>query len=226
MRRTLLLLFIAAASCLPRTSGELHNGGFTYFCASDDDLACHDDFFDASTIPPAIAVGARFDLKFSPPVLSSGTPTVTRIQPASPDILSVAAGVDPDTTSFRFTKPGTVAVLAKSGADVVDFVHVTGAEIDHVTILDRLGNESAALSISASSFGERLQALPRDEESRTLAGALKYAWTSSDESVVSLSEGFEPNEIDLTPGSPGKAIITVTVLDRQATIEVTVGGAP
>lgn len=226
MKRTLLFLFIAAASCLPRTSGELHNGGFTYFCASDDDLACPDDWSDASDIPPAIAVGAHFDLDFSPPVLSSGTPTVTRIQPAAPDILVAEASLDPDTTGFRFEAPGTVAVLAKSGNEVVDFVHVTGARIDHVSIIDRLGNESQALSISTSSFGETLKALPRDDHQHTLAGALKYAWASSDESVVSLSEGFQTNEIDLIPNGPGKATITVTVLDQKTTLEVTVGGAP
>jgi hypothetical protein len=226
MRKPLLLLFIAAASCLPRTTGELNNGGFTYFCASDDDLACRDDRSGASDIPPAIAVGAHFDLDFSPPLLSTGTPAVTRIQPASPDILVAESSLDPDTTGFRFKAPGTVAVLAKSGAEVVDFVHVTGANIDHVSIVDGLGNEAMAVSIASASFGETLKALPRDAESHTLAGALAYSWSSSDESVVSVSEGFRSNEVDLIPNGPGKATITVKVLDRQASIEVTVGGAP
>lgn len=226
MRKPLLFLFVAAASCLPRTQGELHNGGFTYFCAGDDDLGCRDDWSDASDLPPAIVVGAHFDLDFSPPVLRTGTPTVTRIEPAAPGILVSEPSLDPDTTGFRFEAPGTVAVLAKSGDEVVDFVHVTGAPLHHVSIVDSLGDVSTSLSISTSSFGETIKALPRDEQSRTLAGAMKYSWASSDESVVSLSEGFEPNEIDLIPNGPGKATITVTVLDRATSIEVTVGGAP
>src|SRR5262249_24546272 len=51
MKRTLRFFsaaLVLATSCLPKTSGELQYGGFTYFCASNDDLACRDDLFDAS----------------------------------------------------------------------------------------------------------------------------------------------------------------------------------
>src|SRR5262249_4555481 len=57
-----------AAGCLPRSSGELMSGGFTYFCNGDDDLACEDQLFDADQVPPAIAVGAHFELAYEPDV--------------------------------------------------------------------------------------------------------------------------------------------------------------
>lgn len=226
MKRLLLFLAVALAGCLPRTQGELQNGGFTYFCAGEDDLACRNDLFDASGVPPAIAVGTHFDLQFSPPILHTDTiTTVTSIEPAAPGILAEEPSHGVDTTGFRFIAPGTVAVLAKSAdGDVVDFVHVTGAAIDHIALVNRQGNEPEAITLTGS--GYTLEAIPRDDHFRTLAGALSYTWASSDEQVVTTSPSFESNEVALVAVGPGTATITVTVMGKQASIAVTVGGAP
>lgn len=218
-------LVLFGAGCLPETPGELGNGSFTYFCASDDDLACQNDLFGASGVPDAIAVGAHFDLRFDP----DGAASTATLTPASRSILSTELGLGTDTTGFRFTAPGTVAILAKDGAQVIDFVHVTGAALDRITVTDRAGNQVNGISLSSSSFGETLTASPRDDLGQILAGAMQYAWASSDEDVVSVSQGFDPNEISLIPGSSGKATITVTVQGVQTSIPVTVGtvgGAP
>lgn len=228
MTRTTLFLPILAAAvagCLPVTPGDMHNGGFTYFCASDNDLACQYDLYGASDLPPAVAVGAHFDLQFTPELFSSADqPTVTNLVSVAPSILSGDASGSPDSTGFRFIAPGIAAVLARGDGRVVDFVHVTGARLDHVDIIDSLGDTASTLQLW--SYGETLKALPRDHAKGTLAGALKYTWTSSDESIVSLSPGYLPNEVDLTPGEPGEATVTVTAQDAQAQIAVTVGGDP
>ncbi|APR81380.1 Hypothetical protein A7982_06727 [Minicystis rosea] len=225
-----MILVVGAAGCLPQTSGELDNGGFTYFCSGKSDLACTDGIINpgASNVPPAIAVGAHFDLEFSPPIVifSKDEPTpVASIVSVSPSILSQEPSQDVGGTGFRFTAPGTVAVLAKSATgEVVDFVHVTGANVEAIAFVDRFGDETQALTLASTQ--DTLQALPRDTSGNTLAGSLSYEWTTSDDEIVSLSPGFENNEIKLVAGKPGKATITVTVQSTPASIEVTVGGAP
>lgn len=232
MTRTTLLLGLAAVSlagCLPTTPGELSNGGFTYFCASDDDLACQNDLFGASDVPPAIAVGAHFDLQFTPPIISDKDPSVTRLVPASPLMLGVEAGLGTDTTGFRFAKEGTVAVLAEHGNEVVDFVHLTGARVESIALVDGLGDQVGEVSISVTDASERISALPRDDAGHTLAGALKYAWQSSDESVLSLSTAFggSPNQVTLVPHQAGAVTVSVSVQDQTVSLPVTVaGGAP
>lgn len=215
-------LAAAATGCLPQTPGELDNGSFTYFCAGDDDLACTNDLFNASGVPEAIAVGAHFDLQFDP----DGASSDAVLTPASRGILSTDLSLDSDTTGFRFTSPGTVAILAKRGNQVIDFVHVTGALLDRVTLSDETGDLVTQMSISKSTYNARIAASPRDDLGNILAGTLHYTWTSSDTDVVSVDEGFAANEVSLYPRATGKATITVDVEGMKSSVEVSVGGAP
>ena len=219
-----LAALFAAAGCVPTTPGDLQNGGFTYLCPSESDLACQDQLWDASDVPPAIAVGAHFDLEFAPPLRlgDNDVPPVTSLVPAS-SMLAVEPSTKPDSTGFRFLAPGTVAVLAEGSGVVVDFLHVTGEALDHVAVLDDTGDETHAITVHG--YGATLQALPRSSTGETLAGALDYTWTSSDESVVTVSQQFEPNRADLTPGAPGTATVTVTAGGATTSVQVTVGGA-
>jgi hypothetical protein len=230
MNRTtsfLCMLALAGAipGCLPKTGGEIGNGGFTYYCASDADLTCTYDLLGASTVPPAIAVGAHFELEFTEDFWSDGSqPTVTSVVPAAPSMLSVEPGSTPDATGFRFKEPGTVAVLARGGGEVIDFIHVTGAALADVEIVDSLGDSANAVTVNG--YSQKVRALPRDEMANTLAGALSYAWTSSDESIVSVAAGSTPNEASLEPVGNGQATVTVQVQGKQRSIVVTVGGQP
>lgn len=220
-RRLPLFLFAALlGGCLPKTPGELDNGGFTYFCASDKDLACTHDLFGASGVPEAIAINAHFDLRFDP----DGSNNTATLVPAARNVLTTELGLGTNTTGFRFTSPGTVAVLAKRGSEVLDFIHVTGAPLDRITLSDDFGEPIQKLTITGSSFGENVTASPRDELGNILAGALDYTWTSSDESVVSINRRSDPNEASLVPEGNGKAVVTVTVQNQTASIDVTVGG--
>lgn len=229
MKRMLVFLAgaLLSAGCLPRTPGELSNGGFTYFCAGDDDLACRHDLFDASEIPVAIAVGAHFDIEFNPPFIDGeDNPTVSRIISAAPSVLAQELAQDFDADGFRFEKAGTVAVLAMAGNQVVDLIHLTGEPVDQVSLVDRLGDTPAHLTISLSGYGDTLEALPREESGVILAGALTYTWQSSDEGVVRVEPGAHPNEVELAPEGPGEATITVSVQGKLAGVSVTVEGKP
>lgn len=226
-----LLVFLAGAllgtGCLPRTSGELSNGGFTYFCAGEDDLACRHDLFDASEIPSAIAVGAHFDLEFNTPVVDfEDTPEATQIISAAPKLLVEELSQDFDAEGFRFKEPGTVAVLALAGSQVVDFVHLTGTDVHQVTLADRHGDMPAHLTLSTWSYGETLEAFPREESGVILAGALTYVWQSSDDDVVRVERGTFSNQVDLVAVGPGEAIVTVSVQGKLAGVSVTVEGTP
>jgi hypothetical protein len=221
MKQPLVVLAVtlATAGCLPTTPGELNNGGFTYFCASPADLACQNLILGATDVPPAIAVGAHFDLQFS-----GSRAQLTDLVPVASSILKKEASNDVGATGFRFAAPGISAVLARDSGKIVDFLHVTGAPIDALAVVDELGDDVAAYTLGTSN--DQLQAIPRDDLGHTLAGALGYTWVSSSEEVLTLTPGLLPNAIHLTAGKPGQATVTVTAGDQSTSVVVTVGGTP
>src|SRR5690242_1094847 len=86
-QRLSLALVVAGltSGCLPGSQGELGNGDFTYLCSGDADLTCADDLFGADLVPPAIAIGAPFEMEYNPDIslFGSSSPSAVRLDPAS-----------------------------------------------------------------------------------------------------------------------------------------------
>ncbi len=236
-RRILGLSLVAAAAlagCGPFGSpGSLQTGDFGYVCsnsASTIDVACGGGISFPSDVPSPIAIGAHFDIQYSP-VLFSSNPVVSSLAPAAPSMLTTEDSLEAGATGFRFTSPGTVAILGRaSDGTVVDFVHVSGAALDHVSVQDSLGEEVTSITLPSTS-GSSLRAFPQGSENQHLAGGLAYTWTTSDSTVVTVgaAQGFgaASNEVTLVPVGPGKATVTVQILDKQVSIDVTNnGGTP
>lgn len=211
-------------------TGELGNGGFSYKCTGEGtDIACINVL---SLEAMVMAVGVPVVIDYTPrPATSSedqaSAPLTVSLKTASPDLL-VADG-----KGFRFTRAGTAALLARSPSGVVaDFVHLQGAEIDHLDAEDSLG--VAATSVHLDPLGSVLITVtPRDAMGRKLAGPLHYAWETSDASVVSLTVSSpvfgstRANQVTLVAGQQdGTATISVTVQEKVLEIPVQVGGAP
>lgn len=229
MTRRLLSLAAAAmcatatAGCFIGTKGDLQQGAFAYDCSAQRaDAACDEVFGDMTTIPDGIAVGAIFSLEYGDEG-DFGTvvdPSVF-ITPAAPSILEAAGG------GFRFARPGVSAVLGMRGAEVADFIHLHGEAIDHLQLDNGLGGFVGSVDLAAGA-SEAVVASPIDAAGFTLAGDLAYAWTSSDESVVTVDPlGIDgANHATLQALQPGTATVTVSVDGASVDIPVTVGGAP
>ncbi len=228
MKLILVLSLAAVAGCVPLGSpGALQNGAFAYVCGSQTtDQGCT-SLLGQSDIPATIAVGAHFDLQFGG---ESGA-VVAGLVPAAPSILASEAALEAGASGFRFLSPGTVAVLAPTtDSGVVDFVHVTAAPFDHVAIADFSGNPVSALTLTGPTS---VSAAPLGAAQQQLAGVMTYGWAAADPTVVELgpvTETFGPNpanQATLTPLKAGTTTVTVTVLDKQASVTVTAtGGTP
>lgn len=235
------LIAAALAGCGPfGSTGSLQTGAFGYVCSSaatTTDLGCGSSFFVPSDVPGAIAVGAHFDLEYSHDISifsDDSSPIVASLAPAAPSLLGAEAPVSAGATGFKFSAPGTVAVLARTAdGSVVDFLHVKGVAFDHVALQDSLGQEVPA-TLSVPSSGTDLQAVPMGPSDQALAGGLAYTWTSSDEAVVRVvaGTGFGSSSgvdsVHLDPVGSGTATVSVQILDQQASVDVSVaaGGSP
>jgi hypothetical protein len=226
-RRTLGFLLVAAAAlagCGPLGSpGSLSKGAFAYVCTSNSgmvDAGCTSSFLTSSDVPASIAVGTHFDLQYGA-VFDSDAPIVTSLAPVSPSLLAGEPSLDAGATGFRFTSPGTVAILAHAAdGSVVDFLHVTGVAIDHVSLQDPVGQGVTPFQVPAG--GATLRAVPQGSIGQQLAGQMAYTWSSSDPTVATVQGGG--NGVTILPAGPGKATISVQVLGKQASVDVTVVG--
>jgi hypothetical protein len=219
----LAALAASLGGCLPQTPGELGNGGFTYECSSTSlDLACKEQLLNDANVPEAVAVGASFGLQYSgtQPEDSAGREEPVQIVAAAPGRIAATGG------TFHFEEPGFAAFLAQSSSgQVADFIHLRAAEVHLLALVDGLGNPVDDLELDASG-AETLEVTPEDAQGTTLAGALEYAWQTSDDDVVDLSPGFDDNTVDVIPRKPGTATLTVTAGGASRSIQVTVGGTP
>jgi hypothetical protein len=206
-RKPLFLLatmgMLALASCLSDgSSGELNNGKFTYRCVDSSDATC--DSFTATMAPPElIAVGAAFDLEYEGDTAESSP---VQVEPASDKMMSGTSG------SFKFLLPGVSAVLARNTSGVVsDFIHLRSASIDHLDVAGPSSTGAVTQVQMDTDDDVRLQAAPKGASGAQLAGALPYAWSTSDETIVSLSVPTAKNRSTLTGHKAGTATVQVTL---------------
>jgi hypothetical protein len=244
MNRILVSCFAAVAAaaiagCVPLGSqGSLQNGTFAYVCSSEatevTDVGCTPSFTDEGNVPGAVAVGTHFDLQYNVD-LGSGGPLIEGLVPAASSLLSSQPPTTAGAFGFSFTSPGVVAVLATTSGGVADFLHVTGAELDHLAITDENNHPVTSIMLAGGSGDAEptIFATPFSATKQPLAGGMVFTWSSSDPTVVTpepIDElfGSSPgNEVTLAPGGTGTATITVSALDAQASVVVTVtGGAP
>jgi hypothetical protein len=214
-------LALALSGCLheddgyddSRTRGDLGAGDFAYGCFNDTDITCANSDHG---LPRAIAVGGRFDLRF---VIKSGAqPTV--IAPASDFVRAVEGG-------FQVRGSGEFALLAVNGnREVVDIKHLRGAEIEEVRVQeDGSDLPSTTLHLDRRQSA-RLIAVPYGSRGVELGGALSYAWSSSDDTLVSIETLSALNRVRVRAGNrSGKGALQIDVAGKTFTVNVEIGPA-
>lgn len=196
------------------TPGELGEGVFRYECVDAADEAC-DGATTASAFPTAVATNSSFDLAYDPYDPSS-VGSAFAIEPVAEKIASQSGD------GFRAHAAGTTAFLARQTSDgaLIDFVHLRVAS---VTSLSVLAVDDPSLSTTLD-VGEAhlLLVSPVGEDDATLAGSMKYTWTTSDAAVLSLGLVSEGREMEIVAEAPGSAELRVETGGVSKTIAFTV----
>jgi hypothetical protein len=193
-----------------RDRGELGNGHFLYECLNDTDSACVDG--GAATLPQAMAVGGRFDMRF--PVASGAQPTI--IAPAAAFVRRAATG-------FEVLREGQFAMLAVNGnSEVLDLKHLRAANTTEVRV--QAGNQPPLARLTlAEGQTLALVAAPFDRDGVKLGGALSYTWRSSDPSCVSVDSLTQLNRVSVRAGKACFASLIAEVAGTTFSVAVQVG---
>lgn len=207
------ILLPLSAACSPNSlslttpttaPGALGNGNFSYTCQAND-ATCREG--DQIAPPSEVAVGARFRLAYQSNNDNGTEPPF--VVPASSALASAPlyqAG------NFEILKPGDCAYLAEEDGNIDDFLNILGAPVDHIQVPPQL---------SLAAFDQHSVTVnPVDAQDYPLAGSLQYTWSSSDETIASVS-GQGPTA-SITGVAPGHAIVTVGVGGTYNTFSVTV----
>jgi hypothetical protein len=203
------------------TSGALGNGAFAYECAGSNDAFCEGLVFPVSGQLPDVAVGGTFNILYNGemPETKDGIEFQVAVVPASTELVETVTGV-----GFRVTAAGDTSFLARGANGVVaDFVTVRVLTTDHLEVLSG-GSSIIQLNLQTSTQ-ENLRVVPLDENNEKLAGNLTYAWSSSDESIVTIG-GSSSNDASVQAVAPGTATVTVTLGELHADIPITVQDMP
>jgi hypothetical protein len=208
-RRRLLAFLFPLAACssappIPTTgNGELHQGTFVYTCSSSADAAC-----GTTDLPSGIAVGADFDLRYTP-----SSPSTTSLEPSASFF-----SVDPN-GRFHTTRAGygVVLVTDASGA-VVDFVNLRLKTIASLTITGLDPGSGLHIgetrTISASAF---------DAAGARLAGTLGLEWESAQEEVATVT--VSAGTATLHAVAAGTARLRVVAGTSTSTLSIEVSGS-
>lgn len=196
------------------TPGELGKGVFRYLCVDTQDEACGGSE-TASEFPKAVATNSSFDLAYDPfDTQSVGSAFV--IEPVAEKFAS------PTGDGFRAHTAGTTAFLARQTSDgaLIDFVHLRISDVASLEVVDA---EGSALATTLDVGEEHLlQVSPLDADDSVLAGASSYAWTTSDDGVVSLGLVSDGREMEIQAVAPGTAELRVESGGVGKTIAFTV----
>ncbi len=208
----LLLIACAAPSDDgPRPNGALGQRDFRYACVTASDAFCTDP--SHGLLPNGIAAGAEFRLEVLDPSAASIT-----LEPASMEALEHM----PD-GHFSAKRAGYASVLARTApGDVIDFLTLP---IRFVARIDIAGAEAVG------TFGvgdeREVRAEPRDQSSNALAGALRYAWETSNPTVLQIivtDEDLARGGATLRAVAPGVARVRVLSGSSTSSVDIVVGG--
>lgn len=205
--------------------GELGAGKFRYECVTSNDPVCPSGS-DAEDFPDRIGAGGVFDVEFKK-FRGHTDPSDFSIDPVAPAIVAR------DLSSLRAVAPGTVALLARDIGNnrIVDLVHVVVTRVEALRI-ERLG---ASISTSEGdvirqslAVGDRevLRAIPLDSDGIVAAGSRDFDWSSSDETIVELSQSSPSATMTLEARDAGTATIVVATADIEARLEILVESGP
>lgn len=217
MRVTLVLglgAFLALNGCVndddyddTRARGELGKGTFVYGCTNSTDTACDGG---QTSLPRAVAVGGRFDLRFS---VNGGKQPVV-ISPVSDQVRRIG-------DAFEVRAPGQFALLAVNGnREVIDIKHMRAAPVDEIRVQRKTELPSANLTLNPNE-STQLLALPYDDSGDKLGGALDYSWHSSNDDLVSIDSLSDLNRVRVRAGAAsGEATLTVEVSGKRYDVRV------
>ena len=203
--RALVLAGAAVAGCSPidpgpTEAGELGNGRFRYVCAGTTDPYCGDQL-EADTFPPAIAVGARFSLRYELNI--PGENAV--VEPASRATASKEAEV------ITLLQAGYVAMLAQTTfGDVVDILHVSGRDVSELEVFSGGGDVPVSQVELAVGDTVELQANPKDDLGSLLAGSLLYDWRGADpDGVFRFASANDDRQVTIVGDHAGHGVLTL-----------------
>ena len=217
--------------------GALGEGFFSYLCVDDGDAVCNQteavntaavdlDLGEQGALPTSVAVGARFDLDYFGDIsAANGEILFLEVVPARRDKVRSGGG-------FVIDEAGMHAFLSRSPKGfTADFAHIDARQIatldvwraeETINAIDIVEGREIELAVTAS-----------DDLGIALAGAIPYAWSSSDEEIVRIGKigtigtpggGVEHNddEIRLVALGAGSATITVKRDEIESIIDITV----
>jgi hypothetical protein len=219
--RALLLTAVAAfgAGCGPisGTEGELGHGEFSYVCITRDDVACNQSTNlygytdDRVAMPAAVAVGMHFDVEYRAHELEDGGHVDSRLRSTAPSILTIG-------TTFSFTRPGSVSIIAETAdGTILDLIDVDAEEVRTLRV-DGLA-EDGALEIEKSpgygiSYTTTVGVIALGANDQRLAGAMGYTAASSNEEVFTV----QPTATYTADGGPEYELVGVALGEADLTL--------
>lgn len=231
----LLALSVGLAACdyteTDGTPGEAGAGGFHYECLGWGDPVCtgeapaelFDPLFDEASqqaIPPRIAVGAAFDVRFYDFDNETGVRGLERpVEPASDALLSSLV------EGFVARSAGTVALIARDGrGGVADLVHVQLEDVVRIEI------DGPATTLTIGDTADLFTRVFSEQNGR-LGGALPHAWSVQGEGVVAIEHAYstaedalEDDDVVVRAIGAGTATITVEAGGVETTLDIRVDG--
>jgi hypothetical protein len=110
--------------------------------------------------------------------------------------------------------------------EVVDIKHLRGADISEVRVQEEDSDLPSTTLRLDPGQSLRLLAAPYDSRGVELGGALNYAWSSSDDALVSIESLSALNRVRVRAGkSPGKGALQIDLAGKTFTVNVEVGEA-
>lgn len=217
------LLWLGALTSCGADEGELgdqYNGRFEYVCTRAGDAVCAEGVGPTGILPKDIALGAEFGVRYSgdAPASSNDVSFAVKVVPASPALIQTVSA-----ERFLALTPGHVALLGRGSNQIVaDLIHVRIAPVAHLDLTVD-GQPVGALDATSS---VTVRAEPFDAGSRPLAGALVYAWASSDPSIFTVQTTEGSAVATLSGLEEGAALLTASAGGVEQSIQVTVGAQP
>lgn len=204
-------------------TGLVGNGDFQYECVSEADALCL-QAGAVTSMPGAVALGARFRLRFS----SSDTPGGGTIKAVSEQ------AVETKGATFTTLREGRIGFVAYDEEQAVDAIRVTVVAPNGLGILshdrpfpfERIWPTPAPISGPVT-----FTVFPLDARGEALAGALDAKWSVDDPSVAAVMKKNDGICVVTPVATSGRTRLRVTAGGLEEGVELVIGepldaGAP